>query len=471
MSIPTLRRRLVLAYTAIAAVPAIVAVLVLVAVSGTGQGVPAAAATSPAFDVGRVLLTVAIVVMAAHAGGTLSGLLRQPRVVGQAVVGLLLGPSILGSTTPDLYSWLHGGGSSQAIDLLSNLGVVLFVFLIGRELAGRGERNTGTALVVGHAMIAVPFLCGVIVAIFLVGDYRPPSVGPLPYALFLGLAMSATALPVLAHILAERGLLTSRIGALATTAAAIGDATVWCLLAVTMCLVHGGSMTSTLLRAAAALIFAAIMWWGVRPVLRRRVQPGIVAGPGLPVMLLAALLLCAQLTESLGLHAIFGAFLLGLVVPRTSIAAQRVSVMAEGITEWLLLPLFFTAIGSRTHLDLIGGARWIVLCLVVLVIAIVSKFAAAGGAARAVGLTWRDSAAIGVMMNCRGLTELLILNVGLSAGIIDARVFACFVVMALATTALTGPLLTALGVQRPTSGAANEGARRPTVGVLSGRSR
>ena len=469
---PSPRHRLALAYIGAAAVPAVLALLALTTTAGLGTPVPPApviGSGSGGFDVGRVLVTIVIVVVAAHSGGVLAHLARQPRVVGQAVVGLLLGPSLLGNLAPNLYRWLHAGGSSQAIDLLSQLGVILFVFLIGRELAGGTQRATsGQALVIGHAMIALPFLCGVLVAALLVDGYRPASVGTLPYALFLGLAMSATALPVLAHILAERRMLTSRIGTLATTCAAVGDATLWCLLAITVCLVHHGSLTNTLLRAAAALAFTALMWWAVRPALRRLSRPGSHAGPGGPVLLLAGLLLCAQVTETLGLHAIFGAFLLSLVVPRTSITAQRVTVMAEGLTEWLLLPLFFTAIGSRTHLDLIGGPTTIGLCLAVLAIAMLSKLVAAGSAARAVGLPWRDSAALGVLMNCRGLTELLILNVGLTAGIIDARVFACFVVMAVATTALTGPLLTALRVRAPGTDPDGATPDRTPVSTASG---
>ncbi len=459
--------RLTLVYVAGAAVPAVLALLALITMAGLGTPTSGASVPKPGadgFDVGRVLVTIVVVVVAAHGGGVLARLAHQPRVVGQAVVGLLLGPSVLGYLAPKLYQWLHGGGSSQAIDLLAHLGVILFVFLIARETAGTTQRSTsGQALVIGHAMISLPFLCGVLVAALLVGRYRPAGVGPLPYALFLGLAMSATALPVLAHILAERRMLTSRIGTLATSCAAVGDATLWCLLAVTVCLVHRGSLTTTLARAAAALAFAALLWWAVRPALRRLARPAEHTGPGRPVLLLAGLLLCAQVTESLGLHAIFGAFLLGLVVPRTSLTAQRVTVMAEGLTEWLLLPLFFTAIGSRTHLDVIGGPATIGLCLAVLAIAMLSKLVAAGGAARAVGLSWRDGAVLGVLMNCRGLTELLILNVGLTTGIIEGRVFACFVVMAVATTALTGPLLDALRLRAP--GADPEGARPDRVSV------
>lgn len=276
--------------------------------------------------------------------------------------------------------------------------------------------------------------------------------------------MSATALPVLAHILAERHLLTSKVGALGATAAVIGDATIWCLLAITMCLVQRGSVAATIVRLGAALLFAAIMWWLVRPLLHRTLTARHDSGYAMPALLIAGLLLSALTTEHLGLHSIFGAFLVGLIVPPTSVVVHRVGVMAEGLTEWLLLPLFFAAVGARTQLDLITDPRAMVLCLAVLVIAVVSKVVSAGGAGRAVGLGWRDSAALGVMMNCRGLTELLILNIGLTAGIIDARVFALFVVMALVTTAATGPLLDTLGMRRPPIAPA-EPDRTPVAGV------
>lgn len=284
----------------------------------------------------------------------------------------------------------------------------------------------------------------------LLEPYRPPAVAGLPDALFLGAALSATALPVLAHILAERRVLTSKVGTLATGSAAVGDATLWCLLAVTMCLVERGSVAQTMTRLAGAAVFAAAVWWLAWPLMAYAASRYAAGGILGPAALLAGLLLSAATTEHLGLHAIFGAFLFGLAVPRGAIAVQQVTTMASGLTEWLLLPLFFTAVGLRTDLGLLSGNAAISLCATVLAVAALSKLISATAVSRAVGLSWRVSAAIGVAMNCRGMTELLVLNTGLAAGVIGSDVFAVFVVMTLVTTAATGPLLTLLGYRRPT---------------------
>ncbi|MGI5243102.1 cation:proton antiporter [Dactylosporangium sp. CA-139066] len=410
---------------------------------------PASPTGAAGFDVPHILLTVAVLVAAAHLGGAAAARLRQPRVIGQATAGLLLGPSVLGQLAPNGLQWLHSGGAAATVDVLGQLGVILFVLRIGQELAAaRTQPARGVALLVGHTTVVVPLLGGVAVAVTALAP--PAGIDALPHALFVGLAMSATALPVLAHILAERGQLTSPIGGLATAAAAVADATIWCLLAVTMSLLHRGSLTATGLRLAGALLFAAAVWWVLRPAARRLLADRDEGSPLRPALLVCTVLACAVATERLGLHAIFGAFLAGLALPAQTLTVRRVMAMAEGVTEWLLLPLFFTAIGARTRLDLLTTGPAIALAGLVLAVAITSKLASGLLAGRSVGLPWRDATTLGVLLNCRGVTELVLLGIGSSAGLIDARTFAVFVVMAVVTTAATGPLLDLLRLPRRT---------------------
>jgi len=444
------RRRVVVLYAAGVVVPvaALIAVLVHAGeASGGGKATPAPA-TSPTLQVNHTLAVIAVLIIVAHLGGVAAKLLRQPTVIGQATAGLLAGPSLLGHLVPPASGWLHSGGADQAVDLLAQLGVVLFVFLVARELAGSDHRVGPAAVVLGHTMVAIPLLAGVVTAVVVLPAMRPANVAAVPYGLFIGLAMSATALPVLAHILAERRQLTSPVGVLGTAGAAAGDAGIWCALAVALSLAGHGSLPATLLRLAGAVGFAAVLWWVVRPLLRRLLPPDRDSRYAGPALLIGTLLLCAVITEELGLHAVFGAFLFGLALPRRSVLVQRLSVSTDGITQWLLLPLFFTAIGSRARLDLINTWHAVAVCGIVLLVAVVSKVVAAGGAGLALGLSRRDSAMLAAMMNCRGLTELVLLTVGLKAGILDGRTFTVFVIMALVTTAATGPLLGVLGMPR-----------------------
>ncbi|MEV6927091.1 cation:proton antiporter [Dactylosporangium sp. NPDC051485] len=458
--------RLAVAYLLLvgAAATAVVAVAVLhprataqPVPASTAPAAPVAVAVTDGIDIPHVLIVVAVLIAAAHLAGALAARLGQPRVTGLAAAGLLLGPSALGQVAPVAAGWLHSGGAATAVDLLAQLGVILFVFLIGRELGtAHAPPTRGTAVLVGHTTVAVPLLAGVVVAVTVLTP--PAGVPALPHALFIGLAMAATALPVLAHILAERHLLTSPLGATGAAAAAVADATIWCLLAVTLCVARGESLPGTGLRLLAAFAFAAGMWWLLRPAVRRvlAVDPG--GSPVRPALLLCLVLGCAVATERLGLHAIFGAFLAGLIMPVRSATVTRVAVMAQGATEWLLLPLFFTAIGSRTHLSLLTGPT-LALAGLVVAVAVSSKLLSGAVAGRVIGYGWRDATALGVMLNCRGLTELVLLSLGRTAGIIDERTFTVFVVMALVTTAATGPLLNLVGLRRPAPG--NEPAGQP----------
>jgi Kef-type K+ transport system membrane component KefB len=457
--VTTVSRRRTAAVLAIGlAVPTAVVAALLVAFGNTRHDV-SPETSAAGLDVDRALAAIAVIVTIAHLAGALAVRLRQPRVVGQAGAGLLLGPSVLGYLAPGWERWLHSNGNDQAINLLAQLGVILFVFLVGRELAsGSAAPRPTAALTLGASMTAIPLTAGVVLAATLFGAHRPVSVGAAPYDLFIGLLMAATAMPVLAHLLAERDLLTSPAGTLAVSAAAAGDAAIWCLLAVTFGLVRGASTALTVAHLAAAVGSLAALWWMARPALRRWL-PTTGSGPLIPALLIGSLLCVAQLTDALGLHAIFGAFLFGLVMPADALPVRQVTTVTTGTCEWLLLPLFFAATGSRTRLNL---ADPVVLgtAAIVIVVAAISKIGSAAAAARMMRWSWRDSTAIGVMVNCRGMTELILLSVGRAAGIIDNLVFSVFVLMAVVTTASTGPLLSRLRLHRqPTDEPTQAGVR------------
>jgi Kef-type K+ transport system membrane component KefB len=431
-------------YLGLVAVPAAAAVLAIVQLAD-GRGV----GTGPAVDgsglvVYRLLVATGVVVGLATLGGLLARKLRQPEVIGQMAAGILLGPSVFGALLPGAQRWLFAPIVLPYLDALAQFGVVFFMFLVGTELAPGSLRRSGPrALTIGHASIAVPFLAGIAVAWLVRDRYQPEGQGSLPFLLFVGLSFAITAFPVLAGILADRGLLRTPLGATAMTAAGIGDVTAWCLLAVVVALVRGTAVTRALLAVVLTAGFVLVMLGLVRPLLERAVPR---AGQGASRAAAMAGLICLVLaaavaTDWIGVHAIFGAFLAGVAMPRGSELVAELIVKIEGITLWLMLPLFFASVGMRTELGTLSGATQWLLCLVIVLVAVVGKMVGAGVAARATGGSTRESLALGTMMSCRGLTELIVLNLGLQLGVLRPELFVMFVVMALLTTAMTGPLL------------------------------
>ncbi|GIG59600.1 hypothetical protein Lfu02_39720 [Longispora fulva] len=434
-------RRLPLVYAAFVVAPVAVALyLAWPAGTATLTSRPPAAATPAALPADqvfyRLLLAALVVVAVAHAAGAFLRRLGQPPVVGEIAAGFLLGPSVLGLLAPGVEAALFPAGILPFLDVLAQLGLILFMFVVGRDLPLAELRGSGgTAIVVGHATIATPFLVGVLVARILPEGYRPPGVPALVFALFCGVALSVTAFPVLARILTDRGLADTPVGALGMATAGVGDVTAWCVLALVVTVVRGGSPVTVLRTVALTIAFGALMWWVVRPLLARYATSRVA--------LLFVVLLSALATDRIGVHAIFGAFLAGVVMPRGSAVVAGFAQRVEGLTVWLMLPLFFATVGLRLHLEELGGQGWLVL-LFVLAAAVGGKVVGTLAPARAAGLDLRTSVGLATMMNCRGLTEIVVLNVGLSLGVISPRLFAVLVAMALVTTAMTGPLLSRL---------------------------
>lgn len=420
----------------------------LVAAPLAGAGTEAAAPPVRAADdtLLHVLLALAVVIVAARLLGALFARLHQPPVIGEVLAGLLLGPSLLGRVAPAAYGFLLPAQISPYLGVLSQVGVILYMFLVGLELDARQLwRGGGSALAISHAGMLLPFLLGAALSLLLYPRLASPAVSFSLFAMFVGTALSVTAFPVLARILTDRGIQRSRLGVLSLTCAAAADASAWCLLAVCASLAGGGPARG-LHTTALTLAYVAVMLLVGRPLLAR--APWLRA-PGPPsqqavAFTFVALLLSALCTEAIGIHAIFGAFLLGAILPHDGELAHALTVRLLDVVTIFLLPAFFAFVGMRTQLGLVQGAPQWILCALIVLVASVGKLGGTAAAARWLGLPWREAAALGVLMNTRGLMELIVLNLGLDLGILSPTVFAMMVLMALATTLATAPLLTAL---------------------------
>jgi Kef-type K+ transport system membrane component KefB len=413
---------------------------------------PAGHTTSAAsFDLPLLLIQIIVILVAARLTGAFVRRLGQPQVVGEMIAGIALGPSVLGAQAPHLAALLFPAGSLGFLNTLSQIGLVVFMFLVGLELDPKIVRERGrSALVISHASIVAPFLLGATLAIVLYPTLAGSRVPFTGFALFMGAAMSVTAFPVLARILTERRLTRTPIGALAIACAAIDDVTAWCILAAVVVIVRAtGSGVATgvplWVTLGGSAAYVAFMLTGGRRALRiletRYAARGRVTQDMIAVLMLATLA-SAWITERLGVHALFGAFLVGAVAPKSDGFVHAVLERFEDMMVVLLLPLFFAFTGLRTEITLIDGAGAWLVCAMVTAVAVIGKVGGSAIAARVTAMPWRDAAVIGLLLNTRGLMELVILNIGLDIGVISRELFAMMVLMALATTFMTTPLVT-----------------------------
>jgi len=382
----------------------------------------------------RVLLAVAVIIAVSRAMGWAISKLGQPRVHGEILAGIVLGPSVVGVLWGPAVDFVFPSEVIGALRILAQIGLVLFMFLIGLELDLGALRGQGhKAVLISHASIILPMALGALLAVWL-HPRLGGDVDRLGFTLFLGTAMAITAFPVLARVLQETGLYHSRIGVLTITCAAVDDVTAWCVLAVVVATVTSTSFGGTMLTIALALLFIVVMVRVVKPLLAR--------SPELPVWLALTLALgCAWITEEIGIHAIFGGFMAGAVMPRRPEVRSEIRDKLETATLTLLLPVFFVVVGLATRIDLLDTGYLWAIALLVIATAIAGKLGGSLLAARITGETWRDATTIGVLMNTRGLTELVILSVGLELGVINGTVFTIMVLMALVTTLMATPVL------------------------------
>jgi Kef-type K+ transport system membrane component KefB len=389
-----------------------------------------------------LLLQIIVIVIAARLAGMLFTKIKQPPVIGEMLAGILLGPSLLGMVSPGTMDFLFPAASLGTLKLFSQIGVVLFMFLIGMDLDLRHLRERAhSAVMVSHASILLPMLLGVGLALFLYNSYAPAGVAFSSFGLFMGIAMSITAFPVLARILEERGLTKTPLGNASIACAAVDDVTAWCLLAVVVAIVQANGLSPAFLTVGLAFAFVAFMIYVVRPWVERTLGGETCHRKGLVAGTLVFAFASAWLTEMIGIHALFGAFLAGVVAPPQKEFRAALRERLEVVVSVLLLPLFFVFTGLRTQIGLLNDSRSWLICGAVVAVAIAGKLGGGMMAARWTGMSWLDSFSIGTLMNTRGLMELIVLNLGYDLGILSQKVFAIMVIMALSTTFMTGPLL------------------------------
>jgi Kef-type K+ transport system membrane component KefB len=411
----------------------------------------------------HVLLALAAVIVMGRALGWLFARAGQPPVIGEVVAGILLGPSLIGRAAS---AWVLPSAVAPSLGVIAQLGVVLYMFLVGLELnAAHLRRHARAAAAVAAAGIAVPFLLGSALALGLYPDLSQPGAPLTTFALFLGVALSITAFPVLARILTDCRMTRTDLGALALGCAAAADVAAWCLLALAVGVARA-EVGGALLTAALATAFIAAMFLVVRPIAARVVRwyEGRPLPPGVTAAVLVAVLLSALATEAIGVHAVFGAFLLGAVIPHDSAVARAFTRKLEDIVTILLLPAFFALTGMRTEIGLVSGLNAWLVCGLITVVATAGKVGGTYAAARLTGLDGRTAAALGVLMNTRGLMELIVLNIGLDLGVIAPALFAMMVLMALATTLMTPPLVRRLA---PAAAAPDEPEDFPWTSIPS----
>jgi Kef-type K+ transport system membrane component KefB len=392
-----------------------------------------------------LMLQIITIIFTARIFSFLFKKIGQPSVIGEITAGIFLGPSFVGYYYPEFSHFLFPVASLSNLKFLSQIGLILFMFVVGMELDFKVLRTKAhEALVISHASIIIPFALGVGFSYFIYDKFAPEGINFLSFSLFIGIAMSITAFPVLARIIQERGISKTKLGTIAITCAAIDDITAWCALAAVIAIVKAGSFASSLYTIALAVVYILFMLRIVQPFLKQ-LGDKYSSKEGLTKPIVAVffltLLISGFLSEIIGIHALFGAFLAGVVMP-TNVTFRNIFIeKIEDVSSVLLLPLFFVFTGLRTQIGLLNDVYLWEVCGVIIFIAIVGKFWGSAIAARFVGQSWKDSFTIGALMNTRGLMELVVLNIGFDLGVLNPQIFAMMVIMALFTTFMTGPAL------------------------------
>jgi Kef-type K+ transport system membrane component KefB len=392
-----------------------------------------------------LLAQIITIIIVARVFGYLFRKIKQPAVIGEIVAGIVLGPSLAGMYFPEFFGTLFPAESLDNLQFLSQIGLILFMFVVGMELDLNILKNKAQdAVVISHTSIIMPFTLGMALAYFIYDSFAPEGVRFTSFTLFLGIAMSITAFPVLARIVQEQGMHKTKLGTIVITCAAADDITAWCLLAVVIAIVKAGSFVSALFVIALAVVYVVVMIKVIRPFLarigtlhnsRENMSKPIVA------LFFLILILSAYSTEVIGIHALFGAFMAGAVMPDDSKFRSVFIEKVEDVALVLLLPLFFVYTGLRTEIGLLNDPYLWKITLLIIAVAVTGKFVGSTVAAKFVGQSWKESLTIGSLMNTRGLMELVVLNIGYDLGVLTPEIFAMMVIMALVTTFMTGPAI------------------------------
>jgi Kef-type K+ transport system membrane component KefB len=398
-------------------------------------------------DHSPLLLQLVVILATARLLGLVLRYFGQSSVIGEMAAGFVLGPVVFGALAPELHAQVFAKGSVGALGSLSQLGLVLFMFIVGAELRMPvgARKQIAAAGWIGGLSVLAPMALGLLVAGLLHERLAPPGVTFWPFALFLAVALSITAFPVMARILKDRQMTQTTIGRLALTSAAVTDVFAWVLLALVVVLAGSGHDWSQFARTIGGLAaLGLVLFLGARPLLSRLIAR--YAANGRPEGALLAVLLigtfaCAYATDLLQVHAVFGAFLFGACLPRDDRLLAALIERIEYVAILVLMPVFFALVGLNTTAEAFGSAGLGALALI-LAVAIVGKIAGGAAGARIAGQPWRVSLAVGSLMNARGMMELIVIKVGLDIGVIGNDLFTMLMVMAIVTTLMTGPLLT-----------------------------
>ena len=392
-----------------------------------------------------LLAQIVTIIFTARVFGWIFNKIGQPTVIGEIIAGIFLGPSFIGMHFPEFFGDLFPKESLGNLEFISQIGLILFMYVIGMELDLKVlKKNAQDAIVISHASIIIPFTLGLALAGLIYMEFAPEGINFLSFALFIGISMSITAFPVLARIVQERGISKTRLGSIVITCAAADDITAWCLLAAVIAIVKAGSFVSSIYVILLAIVYVIAMVRFVRPFLKRiadvHSSKTTLTKPIIGIFFLV-LIISSYLSEIIGIHALFGAFLAGTIMPENIKFRNLFIEKIEDVALVLLLPLFFVFTGLRTQIGLLDSAHlWQTTALIILV-AVSGKFLGSAIAAKFVGQNWKDSLTIGALMNTRGLMELVVLNIGYDLGVLTPEIFAMMVIMALVTTFMTGPAL------------------------------
>lgn len=417
-----------------------------------------------------LLLQILSILIVSRIFGYIFVKLGQPTVIGEILAGIVLGPSLLGYFFPEVFQFVFAPDSLGNLYILSQVGLILFMFTIGMELdLGALKNKMGVIFVISHASIIIPYFMGMLLAYYIFEEFAAAQTDFLSFALFIGISMSITAFPVLARIVQEKGLTKTHLGNVSIASAAFNDVTAWCVLAAVIAITKTGSIESSLYNIGFSVLYVLVMLLVVKPFLKRVgeiYKSSEVVNKSVFAFLLLILILSSYITQVIGIHALFGAFLAGVIMPPLPHFRKLIVDKIEDVSLTLLLPLFFVYTGLRTEIGLLNTPYLWTICGLFILVAIVGKFVGGAFSAKILGETWKDSLSIGVLMNTRGLMELIVLNIGYEMGILPPPIFVMLVIMALVTTFMTTPVLSLINVIFPEKNIEEEYNRQQALGIF-----
>jgi Kef-type K+ transport system membrane component KefB len=417
-----------------------------------------------------LLLQILAILLVSRLFGWLFVKMGQPTVIGEILAGIVLGPSLLGSAFPDAFHFIFSQESLGNLYIISQLGLVLFMFTIGMELDLSALKNKmGVTFVISHASIFIPYFAGMLLAYYIYEEFAAGITSFMSFALFIGISMSITAFPVLARIVQEKGWTKSHLGTISIASAAFNDVTAWCVLAAVIAITQTGSFESSIYNIGFSIIYVLFMLYIVKPFLRKIgeiYKNSEVVNKSVFAFFLLVLILSSYITHLIGIHALFGAFLAGVVMPPLPAFRKLIVDKIEDLSLTLLLPLFFVYTGLRTEIGLLNTPHLWSVCGLIILVAVVGKFVGSAFSAKILGESWKDSFSIGILMNTRGLMELIVLNIGYEMGILPPAIFVMLVIMALVTTFMTTPILSLINFISPEKDTEEEFKRNQALGIF-----